>query len=989
MSEKKPWTSAEVAESHEVEPKPKSLETVNLGQRTLGRFQNIKLLANAEQIPANDFEPDFESGNEQLQAQMGLIAEILHSAQQQETAQQRGEWEVDQRILDRAVELSIGYAEKARESNNPGEVQVCLLSGLVIGDSGGDSGEFIRQAVGAGLTNELLDAANIGQNLILNGGSKFIGWGSDFNDWEDPPETPVSVLGNHKELLETVVGRRIEIDGFGLQTHEPLAVGDIDGRLAGLDHEDKAAAALSAEIHQRHPDLQAKAIKDVLSDAGSDYGPRLDNFGRTLIDFAEARPDIFETGLEAEFAQMRQRRLVGYQYRVNDQEARVLDEAVVELWASGRTDLAARMLTASNQEDRVIDRAVGWRFKNNPEQAQVVSGEIVNYVHQQREDLINRIGLYIDGSIAADQTKQDRLGHWLGQLLSEQNLDHSTDPELYFQFVADAAPKLLARSDIDQLGWVVGGLHGAEGPHKLEVAELISNDFLAEVMTDKVIGPSARDQLLGRRMDDSEEDKKIIEILLDPDTKALIGDEEIGPDLQLVMHRYNTETFIAVIESFGRNPNLQEMLKDEAIGSELKCTLRDLPQKLESVANIVGNPKFYDLSQACQIDLDQGSLVTKLTGALRRWPRPLASIDQVTSAFSADPDLPGAIGQLAESQRLQFFLKAVIEPHSVDNISALLADSDALSLLAKNEEERLFDDRTWAAWHPDSVNDNSRALLKAFELVDDLGARGVGELTGRITKTILHSRGQSYLEVAEELESLLADDSVAELFGSVSGEGVLTKSDCLDILLDHNPELRPDAAAGLLAGLKMVDQPAIVSNPSLKSHVRNALLNAPPNKHREIAHRVVSTLEHPRELWKSLYLFSTEIAGIDPGSDEGNIHPISVFPKLRLKLAEAKTDRPIDGVSGFEPVSLTDLSPDNLRALLNNPEPPSDDDLRGVTAIPFNRLRPDAKRQVYAHRLFETVQQTRSAEAKAAADWRNRWLAENRPEIFASGEFYS
>ncbi len=211
-------------------------------------------------------------------------------------------------------------------------------------------------------------------------------------------------------------------------------------------------------------------------------------------------------------------------------------------------------------------------------------------------------------------------------------------------------------------------------------------------------------------------------------------------------------------------------------------------------------------------------------------------------------------------------------------------------------------------------------------------------------------------------------------------------------VLRWGPEAASQKSRELLEALTLIDTPAIMGNPSVRDHVKDKILNGLGGNYLETASKLIHILSSPRDLWKDLYLFSTEVMSIDPGFNEDNPHPISVLPKLKLELRQLDAKAHfIDGVEGFEPVNIADMTDGNVRSLLKDPELPSQIELEQfkATAIPFNLLNQDTKRQIYAHQLFETVQQTRSKDHKVAADGRNRQatLQSDRPTVLVPGDF--
>ena len=248
------------------------------------------------------------------------------------------------------------------------------------------------------------------------------------------------------------------------------------------------------------------------------------------------------------------------------------------------------------------------------------------------------------------------------------------------------------------------------------------------------------------------------------------------------------------------------------------------------------------------------------------------------------------------------------------------------------------------------------------------------------------------IPTAETLAAILEADNDCGLLRRLDQLPDMSTESLISKLLNCWPiEEIADNAKNLLLAIETIDIPAFNNNSYLQERIFSEVISPPKDQnYLEVAQRFTKLLTSPRPLWKNQYIISTEIMQIDPGQDRTNIHPISVLPKVEIDKSKLPPQYHfIDSIKGFRPIEVADLSEDNLRAILVDSENISDQQLQQFKAsIPFNRLTADAKRQVYAYQLYETVQRTRSDSYKAEADERNRQrLQDDLPNILQTGDF--
>ena len=370
---------------------------------------------------------------------------------------------------------------------------------------------------------------------------------------------------------------------------------------------------------------------------------------------------------------------------------------------------------------------------------------------------------------------------------------------------------------------------------------------------------------------------------------------------------------------------------------------------------------------------------------------------EVTSDGQADPDAPcsrrGALGWRVQYSQLK---------HDPDRAQTVL---DEISQHINQRRTVMFDkvdhyinnfaednqlDQEVVEQSLSSLNrlldksriDDSTDPEYYVQLLTDLAPKLVNKADLRPLELLMKLDGTRVMQVAEMLlqDDRLTVDNMVELLSQSWLPGS-------DIINSWPPEAVTSNARDLFQAFELVK--GLLVDPSLADHIKNTIFKTPDQNYLEVAKKLTHTLSQPRELWKNLYLVSTDLMGIDPGNDQANTHPISVLPKIELDMSSLPPNYHfIDAVKGFKPVNVSDLSADNLRAILVDSEDISDQQLQQFqTSVPFNRLTADAKRQVYAYQLYETVQRTRSDSYKAAADERNRQHQADQSSLLAAGDF--
>ena len=988
------------------------LSKLNLGQWTLSSFTGLKVITNPDQTQSSEFQ--FSKQDQGLQSQLELVAEVLETAYQQEQAtddyqDDSPSLRFEERAWSRALDCCLENAKQAKQDGNSQTVNDSLMSGLILGHvnpnySSHDAGRpFRRQVVSSGLAAELLTTVKDNNNLVLE---------EDRDEGFPHITTLVSTLETDKDMLELVVGRQLEMDQFNLKLAQQLSQAEVEEHIQSMNQQALVAASLSPEIGQRDPELQKQVIKATVG-----YLADANNYiiigEAPIAELAKLRPDIFEDELQPELRKIRAKRMVGDSKRQYAQSVSVLDTAVLETWAAGNQDLASQMLTASQAEvtsDRQADpdnpcyergelgRAVEYsQLKHDPDRAQTVLDEISQHINQRRTVMFDKVDHYINNFAEDNQLDQEVVEQSLdnlNRLLDKSRIDDSTDPEYYVQLLTDLAPKLVNKPNARPLQL----LDDRDDTWVIAMAEmLLQNDRLIDVLGDKDTGPimqslfcpglQAKFEALANTATDQRFQQIVSSCQLNSqdqvDWLRWTSTSQCLEDLS----KFDVEEVVSRFS--GDNAQLAERISQlpESLRSDLffRLTTEDDNIRFDQLANLLKSDATLELLAKNQ----QVRLLDEIDGLLGWQPE---QIDKHAQDLLQVLELPGIPELLADPVRANLLKTKLMESdgsylEAGSRLTDILTDGGVAELLKHPllvEHPLLADFEVIFNWGgPQATTDKSRQLLQALKLVDVPALMDNPSVRGYIINHIFNCSNQDYLKSATSLVDILTDDNMVEMFELFSQPWLAGS----DIINSWPPEAVTSNARDLFQAFKLVE--GLMVDPSLGGRIKNTILGAPHQNYLEVAKNLYHTLGQPRELWKNLYLVSTDLMGIDPGNDQANTHPISVLPKIELDMSSLPPNYHfIDAVKGFKPVNVSDLSVNNLRAILADSENLSDQQLQQFqTSVPFNCLTAEAKRQVYTYQLYETVQRTRSDSYKAAAEERNRQHQADESSPLEAGDF--
>ena len=659
------------------------------------QFAGLGTPENYDQSELSGSQPEIIDANERLQRQLQLATELMDGAHREAIAHQSDESLIREDTRVGATNSSISNAKSAREAGDTERADSYLIAGLIIDwKYQAKCDGFVQQAVTNGLAGELLGVAKDNSELVLK------------DPDSDHTRTVSAELGNKLDLLELVVDHRVGVGEHSLGPRQELTDEDRRDQITRLDYEDLIVLGQSPEVNQRDPELTKLAIKAAIGKlqvSPRNYFYNKGSPSADIGDLAKAQPDIFKNELDDEFQGLRQQRSA----RPEDRSRRgrpslnegTLDAVVVDLWANGSHDVAAKMLTASSRETELVERAgrspevSRW---NNPARVEEVIGEISEHIHQRQAALHNAVSQYaveLDHSLASNRLgpDSDTLSRSLKSALEPDNVDNSTDPERYVELVTDAIPELITGLDTDQVGEVCEGLRSVGGPNQLLLAEAIR----------------------------------------DPQTISSLTDETFGPEMRRLVreHPRRLQEIATIIE----DKRFKDIVEDCQFVQPDKI-IRDLASNsAKSIARRLGSEKN------------------------------LPDIDDIVAAFSDETNLVQALSQIPESVKSDFLCHAISNPDQAISLATTLTDDGVTKLLVRNDQEKLFSSADiLLQWEPDAAPQKSRELLKAFELIGgESSTIGDDRIKKMVQERILNSP-EDYLKTATELAETLTNIELAE-----------------------------------------------------------------------------------------------------------------------------------------------------------------------------------------------------------------------------------
>ena len=488
------------------------LADLNLPETVLGR------LASLEWQPGED-----SGGEDRIGPQQQLIAELIHSAQQNEALNPpQSQEELDRRVKRQVLGDCLERAQKFKEAGDSQQAGDYLVSGLLVEHAYSDWGDdywgnstegaaFVAGAVSVGLAGDLLAAATASQELVMyKSGSPAR---PDRRRWPDPPDRrlrrgaknrrPADMVDfyDNRRMLELAVGA--EIDEKSLEIGPGLGPEDVEDRVRWLNYDQALAVGLSPQVGQRDPDLQARVIKRAVGRLGSHsnrglVGPDgLVPFATSLAEMATARPDLFAGPLEPELAEARE--------SIKDRKSLECDSLIAGTWVAGRPDLAAKLLTVSaGREEEIklgLQQAAEAGISLGPARVEQVAGEISQHIDQRRANLNAGLGRWQAEFLAcyqpgmeAKEADEALLPRAADRVLSAPVVYGVSDPEHYVGVMTESLSDLAVSQDPGLVERGANALRGSidfwgDARQALELASMLGGDRLSGWLADEEIGP--------------------------------------------------------------------------------------------------------------------------------------------------------------------------------------------------------------------------------------------------------------------------------------------------------------------------------------------------------------------------------------------------------------------------------------------------------------------------------------------------------------------
>ena len=752
----------------------------NPGSDTLEQFAGLGTSENYDQHGPPGSQPETSDANERFQLQVQLATELEHDAHRQATTHQSNESLIKKDTWAGATNSSISNAKSAREAGDAERADSYLMAGLIIDwKYRGRCDGFVQQAVINDSAGELLGAVKDNSELVLK------------DPDSDYAHTINLELSNKLNLLELVVDHRIEAEEHSLELQQALTGEDRRDRITKLYYEDLIVLGRSPEVNRRDPELQKLAIKTAISELQSSpwqYSYSKDSPSADIGELAKARPDIFQNELDDEFRGLRQQRLADYGDRRVRRPFRrrfnpgliesTLDTVVVDLWANGNSDIAAKMLTASSYEIGRIERAArepkisqSW---NNPARVEEVISEISEYIHQRQAALHNTVSQYtaeLDHFLASSQSgpDSDTLSRSLKSVFEPDNIDNAVDPEGYVELVTNAIPELITGLDTDQVGEVCEGLRSVMGPDKLRLAEAIQDPQTISSLADETFGLEMR--RLAR--EDPKRLKEIATIIEDKRFKDIVEDCQLAQPDRII----GNSTLWSRGLRYGENlPDIDSIAIAFSDETNLVQALSQIPEsiKLDLFSHVVRHPD-QAIGLATTLTDDgvtellarDDQLQSDIVRAVLQWEPEAApqKSRELLEALELIGEMPSTIGN--------DWIKRITQEHILDSSEDYLKTATELAEVLTNIEiagqlvqnDRLQSDvaRDVLRGEPELILQKSRELLEALELIGGMPSTiGNDEIERMLQERIL-ANPDDYLKTATELAEVLTNIELAGL----------------------------------------------------------------------------------------------------------------------------------------------------------------------------------------------------------------------------------
>ncbi len=779
------------------------LENLGPDSDILERFAGLGTSENYDQRGLPGSQPETSDTNERFQLQLQLATELMDDAHRQAITHQSDESLIKKDTWAGATNSSISNAKSAREAGDTERADSYLMAGLIIDwKYQGMCDGFVQQVVTNGLVGELLGAVKDNSELVLK------------DPDSDYARTINLELGYKLNLLELVVDHKIEAGEHSLEFCQALTDEDRRDQTTKLNYEDLIALGQSPEVNRRDPELQKLAIKTAISQLQSSPRPYIsskDSLSAGISDLAKARPDIFQNELDDEFRGLRQRRSVGPEVRRRHPgrpgfTESALDAVVVDLWANGSHNVAAKMLTASSHEIKRVERAArepeisqSW---DNPTRVEEVIGEISEYIHQRQAALHNTVSQYtaeLDHFLASSRSgpDSDTLSRSFKSVLEPGNIDNSIDPERYVELVTNAIPELITGLDTDQVGEVCEGLRLVMGPNRLLLAEAIQDPQTISSLTDETFGPEM--QRLVR--ESPERLKEIATIIEDKRFKDIVEDCQLARPDRIIRNLSPRRT-----QGLGYEENLPDIdsiataFSDE---TNLVQALIQIPEsvKLDFFSHAVRHPDqaiglaatLTDGGVTKLLVQDDQELQSRVAGAVLQWEPEVTpqKSRELLEAFELIGEASSTIGkEMAQRHILdssEDYLKTATK------WAEALTNIELAGQLVQDDQLQAHVARAVLRRDPEVTSQRSRELLEAFELIGETSSTiGHDEIKEMAQRHILDSSGD-YLKTATELAEALTNIELSGLTLVALRLGILSKDlppDKLVEVIDRVIEVR-------------------------------------------------------------------------------------------------------------------------------------------------------------------------------------------------------
>ena len=253
-------------------------------------------------------------------------------------------------IWELVQQRQIAHAQEAKASGDSDRASEILADYLVTGAMRDRRDEKTQDILEKGLASELAMAGQATHGLEAGTES--------FMESKSIISAPVERI---KPIIEILVDKKVSLEPDKPALGEKLAKEELQSKIASLNAGDAVVVATSLSASETHDTQSKEEITDSLTGKAlsgvADGMSLISTVGKdieypaALEKLAEINPRMSDpNNFVEEFQRIRSYRRVDDPYRINASYIGPVDQAVVELWRSGRKELASRMLTANSAE---------------------------------------------------------------------------------------------------------------------------------------------------------------------------------------------------------------------------------------------------------------------------------------------------------------------------------------------------------------------------------------------------------------------------------------------------------------------------------------------------------------------------------------------------------------------------------------------------------------------------------------------------------------